>query len=277
MKIANCNGIIVGGIAAALLGIATVASRAQVVMNWPLQNFTGNICGWQSLTANVTLTYDPTQDNSTNGGGSCLFSADYSGTGLDVLGVRVNNVGCCCDLDTLLYLSDYASVDFDVKWDNLSTISLTAFNNSMSGGIQIVAGGATIGSFVMPAAATNGWAHVTVAVDLALTNVTFPGIAFESFYQAGGGGTAAFWMDNVQLTGRTNQVSLWPAASPGGVFTLKWNAAPGYTYTVQRSMDLSNWTNLVSGYPSGGATGTSVSYTDTNAPPAHALYRVSSP
>jgi hypothetical protein len=277
MRTNRRRGIITGGIAAALLGIAAGTTRAQVV-GWPLQTFYGNICGWNSY-ANVTLSYDATQDNTGDGGGSCRVSTAYTGSGSGLFYVTVNNVSCCfCGLGATLDLTNFVSVDFDVKWDNSSTVSLSSFNNSFRGGIPIGVGSYTaIASFTVPAAATNGWAHVSAAINPALTN-TFAGLALESPFADSSAGNAAFWLDNVELVGRTtNFFAVTPVSASAGAFTVKWNSSPGYTYTVQRSSDMSGWTSLVRGYPVGGATGTSVSYTDTNAPPAHALYRVSSP
>jgi hypothetical protein len=72
-------------------------------------------------------------------------------------------------------------------------------------------------------------------------------------------------------------VAVSPVSFQGGNFSFQWNATLGSTYTVQRSTDLTGWTNLATGYPPGGATSSPISYTDFNSPPGHALYRVSSP
>lgn len=67
----------------------------------------------------------------------------------------------------------------------------------------------------------------------------------------------------------------------GPAFILTWNSTSGATYSVQKTNWLgglvSNWPALVTGYPAGGATGGSLSYTDTTATVSPAFYRVSSP
>jgi hypothetical protein len=269
------RGIIAAGSLIAMLGIGTGTSRAQV-RDWPLQAFDGNICGWLGY-GGLALSYDPTQDNAGDGGGSCRFSTDFSGAGYGLFQATANNVSCCdCALGVILGLTNYASVDFDVKWDNTSAVPLSYFNSSGGEGIQIFVEYTQFASFVIPDAATNGWAHVSAAINPAATN-SFPGITFSKTYMRDGGTAAAFWLDNVRLVARTNSVAVSPVSFQGGNFSFQWNATLGSTYTVQRSTDLTGWTNLATGYPPGGATSSPISYTDFNSPPGHALYRVSSP
>jgi glucuronoarabinoxylan endo-1,4-beta-xylanase len=64
-------------------------------------------------------------------------------------------------------------------------------------------------------------------------------------------------------------------------FVLTWNSTAGATYSVYSTNALggpaSSWPVLVTGYPPGGAVGSSLSYTDTTATAGSAFYRVSSP
>ncbi len=252
------------------------------VTGWPLQNFTGNTCGWNSLTTNVSFSYDPTQDATGNGGGSVRFSLDYGGTNANLLDVAANNVSCCyCALGVLLNTTNYQSVDFDVKWDGTSGVPLSYFNSD-GGGVQIYLGtgytGAQIANFTIPDAATNGWVHVSAPFFTSVGSTSFAGISLFKLYTGNCGGAATFWLDDVSLVGRTsNFFTVSPVSTAGGAFALKWNSVVNYTYTVQRTTDTVNWTNLVTRYPPGGATGTLTSYTDTNSPPGHAFYRVTSP
>jgi hypothetical protein len=280
MRTSCFRGIVAGGIAVALFGIA-IGAWCAPVPSWPLQNFDGNICGWSGY-GGLTLSYDPAQDDTGDGGGSCRFSTDFSGTGYGLFQASINNVSCCfCDLGVTLELTNYVSVDFDVKWDNSSTVPLSYFNSTGYGSpggqpFLIEIGYTTISSFVIPDAATNGWAHVSAAINPALTN-TFGGFDFYKGYTRDGSSNAAFWVDNVKLVGRGSLVTVSPVSCQGSRFTLQWNTTSGSTYTVQRSTDMTGWTNLVTGYPPSGATSGTLSYTDTNSPPGHALYRISSP
>ncbi|HUA37136.1 MAG TPA: carbohydrate binding domain-containing protein [Candidatus Sulfopaludibacter sp.] len=72
------------------------------------------------------------------------------------------------------------------------------------------------------------------------------------------------------------------AYNPNGpAFVLTWNSSGGATYSVFKTNVLggpvSNWPVIVTGYPAGGATGGTLSFTDTTATVSPAFYRVSSP
>lgn len=75
-----------------------------------------------------------------------------------------------------------------------------------------------------------------------------------------------------------SSISYIPAAP---AVVINWNAMPGATYSVFRTNVLdalrTNWSPMVSGYPSGGATGGSLSYTDATTTAGSTFYRISSP
>jgi hypothetical protein len=272
----------------ALLAGATQGSFAQST-DFTLQTFDSNICGWNSR-APLTITFDPTQDDTGNGGGSCRVSFDLSQGGL--FNLTGSFVSCCaCALELWLKLGYVASVDFDVKWDNKSTATLTAFNSNLAMGSPGIALG-VVGTNLMvtsptlcydnvfiPDAATNGWTHVSVPV-----NADSPyalgggsGLYLEEEFAPNGTGTAAFWLDNVKLVFRTAP-QLVPALSyfQSNSFTLQWTIDPSYTCSVLTSPDLFHWTTLTSGCPVSTITGIG-SYTDTHATNSRAYYRVSTP
>ena len=60
-------------------------------------------------------------------------------------------------------------------------------------------------------------------------------------------------------------------------FTLSWTSTVGATYNVLKKTSLSDpaWTTLATGYPAGGATGTSTSFTDSGASQSAAFYLIS--
>jgi hypothetical protein len=272
-------------LAFALSPVASETTRAQSALNedWQFQTFDNNICGWLGLSG-ATLTFDPSQDNTGNGGGSCHVSSDFSQSGTFM--VSALNVDCCgCDSDVILETSNYVSLDFDVKWDNSSTVPLSYFNtNSASSGILIAAGtpvgGASIcnSPIIIPNAATNGWVHISAAINQLQSNESFTGILFETTYTGYGIGTvAAFWLDNVKLVGHNSKPTISAVWGGGGGFTLSWTASYGTTYSVFKSTNLVNWTTLVTGYPGGGALNSPLSYTDSVANEAQAFYRISGP
>jgi glucuronoarabinoxylan endo-1,4-beta-xylanase len=78
---------------------------------------------------------------------------------------------------------------------------------------------------------------------------------------------------NITISGATYQT--------GGHFVLTWNSTPGATYSVLKTSILASppasWPAIITGYPTGGAAGGSLSYTDTTATATPAFYRVKSP
>ena len=276
------------------LGIVLLASAAQMIgaqtPDWVLQTFDSGICSWKSSSP-VTLAFDPSQDHTGNGGGSCGVSFDLSQGALFNLTATFENC-CACAIVIHLPLTNYASVDFDVKWDNTSTFTLDQFNSNpvaSSPGISIGAmnpnaayvTSPTIcyGNVYIPNLATSGWAHVSAPINPASTNSINGGIGIylaESF--AATSGTAAFWLDNVKLVGRRSP-QLIPALChrSGNNFTLQWAANAGSTCTVLKSTDLLNWSILVTGYPTGGLTNGTASYTDTIATNSQSFYRIRTP
>ncbi len=69
--------------------------------------------------------------------------------------------------------------------------------------------------------------------------------------------------------------------SNGHSFILTWNSTSGATYSVLKTNVMgspsANWPAIVTGYPTGGAAGGSLSYTDTTAIATPAFYRIKSP
>jgi hypothetical protein len=76
------------------------------------------------------------------------------------------------------------------------------------------------------------------------------------------------------------RISSIQRSAPGSV-VLTWTSTPGFTYSVYKtnvlSAPIATWPVIVTGYPVGGAAGTSLSYTDTTATATSGFYRVSSP
>jgi hypothetical protein len=261
--------------------------------DWVLQTFDSGICGWTGISP-VTLAFDPTQDNTGNGGGSCHVSFDFSKDGF--FAVNASFESCCfCDSETILILTNFASVDFDVKWDNTSTVTLDQFNSNSGMGSPGIAIGAIyqgnslgyVGSpticysnVYLPNSATSGWVHVSVPINPASPYSSSASLGiylFESF-PASGSGMAAFWLDDVKLVG-LKPPQFIPAMShlSGNNFTLQWTANPGSTCTVLKSTDLVNWLTLVTGYPAGGLTSGMASYTDAVATNSQSFYRIRIP
>ena len=257
-----------------------------------MQTFDDGICAWNSFPP-VSLAFDPTQDDTGDGGGSCHVSFNLSPNTL--FNITADFDSCCiCATELSMPLAEFASLDFDVKWDNSSTITPAQFNsNSGSGypGIAIGILGATnlvfdvfptvcYSNIFIPPAATGGWVHVSAPINPGspyATNLPF-GIYMADFFAAPGTGTAAFWVDNVKLIRLPGpQVVPAMAKRKGDNFTFYWAGNWGSTCTVLKSTNLVGWTTLVTDYPPGGMTPALSSYTDTAATNRQSYYLIKSP
>lgn len=257
-----------------------LAARAQSEI-FVMQTFDHNMCGWAGVNAN--LVFDPTQDNTGNHGGSCHVGISWSQPQTFIISGSYQS---CCDClsEIELWLTNFASVDFDLKWDPASTVWPAQFNFSLpvvSSGLAIVAGGGISYSNVfIPGTATNGWVHFSVPINPLSTGALNRSLGLDLYgtVPADGAGTAAFWLDNVELV-RRGPPHLVPGecSQNGNSFTLSWTANPGDTCTVLKSADLIHWTTVVTGYPAGGLTSTTASFTDTNATDLQAFYRIRDP
>ncbi|MCF7847934.1 MAG: sulfatase [Kiritimatiellales bacterium] len=65
--------------------------------------------------------------------------------------------------------------------------------------------------------------------------------------------------------------------STNGMCTVAWEAALNQRFDIQRSADLSSWTTIETGFPTNGADGAMVSYTDPSVSPSQTFYRVARP
>jgi hypothetical protein len=275
-----------------VLGVMLLAGAVQPVcaqtLNWVIQTFTdSDICDWSSSPP-VTLAFDSIQDDTGDGGGSCHVSFDFAGNG--VFDIYASFECCNCDLVETVVLTNYASVDFDVKWDN--TVTPDQFNSSTnlgSSGLVIEAnsniysGSICYSNVYIPNSATSGWAHVSVPINPASPSAANPsvGISLVELFAASGSGKAAFWLDNVELVSR-GSLQLLPAIShrSGNNFTLGWIAIIGSTCTVLKSTDLVNWSPLVTVYPASAfitSYGAFYGYTDTAATNSQSFYHISVP
>jgi hypothetical protein len=85
----------------------------------------------------------------------------------------------------------------------------------------------------------------------------------------------------VTVSPLVTSVQISNVVESGTNIVITWGSIPGATYSVLRTNNLraptANWPAIVTGYPSGGAAGSSVSYTDTTATATMNFYRISSP
>jgi hypothetical protein len=197
------------------------------------------------------IAYD-TPDNTGNGGGSLYISATFS-SGSDT---PMTDYICFPPYDNLWYngnpagvpLTQYKAVQFDILWDNTSSLTIDQFNSlspwpaaylqswapttylsGSIGGLEVDAAGLgspgpTIGNVNIPAAASNGW--VTVQVPVNQANSSLDGAAGIYFHKwinqqwgISGSYTANFWIDNVEFIGS--------AATPPPTMQSLYKPSPG--------------------------------------------------
>lgn len=172
-----------------------------------MDTFDVNLARWFGAVA--TLTYDPAQDNTGNGGGACRVSGDFT-TNQSLIFVGAYGPGGIWESNTLLNLSTFLTLEFDVRWDNRSSMSLADFNHPPAGGYAPMSvtslkplwlgRSPVLGTFAIPDAATSGWVRVTLPINPATADIDpSMGLWFEKWLQSGNG-TASFWLDNVRLT-----------------------------------------------------------------------------
>jgi hypothetical protein len=141
---------------------------------------------------------------------------------------------------TAINFSEYKSIQFDIKWDNTSDVSVDQFNDPaswgqamtnkdgsqvmqswagegyMSGSFQglevTLCGGPggqmapSIGISNIPAAAANGWVHMTIPINQSAANLDgCSGVVFHKWinnsWGIGSNAVARFWIDNVMVEG----------------------------------------------------------------------------
>jgi hypothetical protein len=105
-------------------------------------------------------------------------------------------------------------------------------------------------------------------------------VRLDDLYLSGNGflGTAPMAPGSFTLGSEQLRISsaVFTAAN---AFAITWGAVDGQTFTIQKrdSFSTGNWIELATGFPSGGATGGSVTYTDNAATGGMTFYRILSP
>lgn len=170
--------------------------------------------------------------------GSLLVNAVLSGSSDTPLTTWVCQLGNPWWVGTALYFSQYDYLEFDIKYDNTSDVTISQWNDvstipadatnslgqtilksgeKISGlaGLDITVCGLsghqmdpTLAFTNIPAAAASGWAHIKVPINKTQANIDgVSGIVFHKWVNNNGGiandAQVRFWIDNVMLTGTT--------------------------------------------------------------------------
>jgi hypothetical protein len=103
-------------------------------------------------------------------------------------------------------------------------------------------------------------------------------VRFDDFYLSSNGFNSTTPVPASSFQ-QTTSIQIGPFAynPTAASFTLSWNSAIGATYNVLKKTSLSDpsWTTLATGYPAGGATGTSTSFTNSGASQSAGFYLIS--
>lgn len=200
------------------LGLISAVATTSAAVDLVLGTFDSDVSGWGTAWGNARAQFDPAEDNTGNGGGSCYISGDFSAdqNTLTIYGVIEGNPWWH-PTSASFNLSEYASIEFDIKWDTSQSLSIAEFNSPPlggEGGITIWAVDypgfsilPTIANIQVPEAAATGWVHVSVPINPTIAGIDpSKGIVFKKWITAAqrdAGGTYGFWVDNVILKGTT--------------------------------------------------------------------------
>jgi hypothetical protein len=103
-------------------------------------------------------------------------------------------------------------------------------------------------------------------------------VLFDDFYLSSNGFNTSTPVPSSSFQPASKQIVIAGFAySPGAKsFTVTWTAETGKTYSVRKrdSLGAGAWTAIANDYPPGGATGNSVSFTDTGATGNTAFYQI---
>jgi hypothetical protein len=208
-------------VAAAQFAAAQTADRTINSFDTGTQGAQPDGCGFWYGTG--TGGWDASQDATGNGGGSLYIQTTWGG------GDTPLTEYVCLPGDNLWWqgagtfnLSDYKSIQFDLKWDTASTVGISEWNDpasfpngTLSGsvpGLEINAAAGNGGLTLLVTtnianAASNGWVHVVIPVNPLQSGIDpCVGIMFKKWLNnnatiSGGPHTANFWVDNVILEG----------------------------------------------------------------------------
>jgi hypothetical protein len=228
--------------AAALLLAGASMVQAQVPVTNIISTFDTGSQGVQptgcgAWYGSYTAGWDGTVDDTGNGGGS-LYVQSIFGSGSDTPLTEF----VCLPGDNLWWpnngsfnASSYQTLDFDLKWDKTSVLTIPQFNDPSTVPTNLLQSWATYGYMAgstpglevdfcwqgngdttflaftnIPTAASNGWVHISIPINPTLANIDpSVGIIFKKWLNQQWGmidastATANFWVDNVMLIGTT--------------------------------------------------------------------------
>lgn len=214
-------------VAALLLG-GTGLNFAQTA-DYVVSSFDANANGTGIWYGSCTVVYDSTQDATGNGGGSLYITCPDDASS----DTPLNSYICIGGANPYyrngtVNLTLYKSIDFDIKWDNTSALTVDQFcqpatwptnfgpagtfsGSDPGNGINIKATDGAgnfiqLGSTNIPAGASNGWVHMSFPINASTPGIgTCNGVDFEKWINNNGSiigePTVHFWVDNITFKG----------------------------------------------------------------------------
>lgn len=202
--------------AIALVGSFTLAHAADdVLWTWDTPDALGS---WGTAWGQAQTSQDPTQDNTGNGGGSVHVISDFANPAnpddnQNVITVMGNHGGWLWNGDVRVDLTEFDSLEFDLKWDTANaTVPISDFNTTGGdNGLAVLSARydtdwrwhVTLAHVLIPEEAADAWVHISVPIDPITPDLDrSAGLMFKKWVPkevADAGGVAAFWIDNVHL------------------------------------------------------------------------------
>jgi hypothetical protein len=236
MKINQLKKYVSLGAAALALGSAGTAFAQTADL--PIQTFDADANGTGHEWGSGTQSFDASTGNAA---GALLVTVDFSSSSDTPCTTYIcYKGGNPWYTPATIQFSQYKAIEFDIKWDNTSDITIDQFNNlgtwnttmtnqagqpimlswagsgylaGSTGGLDIdLCGGpgGQMSPFIIntniPAAAANGWAHVVIPINAATAGIDgCNGIVFHKWINQQWGiqndAQGRFWIDNVILQG----------------------------------------------------------------------------
>jgi hypothetical protein len=119
------------GLSLAVLMLGNAGSALAQTADYNFASFDSNINGVGNWYGSGVYSWDSTQDATGNGGGSMYVTVPNDSSSDTPLNpyICIGGGNPWYNSGTTLDLTQYKSIDFDIKWDNTSAITVDEFNN----------------------------------------------------------------------------------------------------------------------------------------------------
>jgi hypothetical protein len=200
----------------ALMGLALAASgsigSAQTTnITWNFDIDIPPVTFWYGSVA-VASSWDPTMDASSNvASGSLRLDETWPPADQFAIWIGFDYAG---GTSVSVNMDPYATEQFDIRVDPNSTMSANGDFGTLMVSLNINWGQVQVGTYVIPAAATNGWQHVSLPIAKGLGSAWGPAFQMQAWNPSGGSplGPVTVWIDNLSFVaeGPTPKIASQP-------------------------------------------------------------------